>query len=151
MDAKKVFEILCAALDEREWVYEKEEEKGLVYFQVNGENMPLGFVILVDEERQLVRAVSQLPFKICEDKRMEAAIAVCVANYGMVDGSFDYDISNGVISFRLTASYRDSEVTTGMVQYMIQCSCVTVDNYNHRFMALDKGVIGIEEFIAKES
>ena len=151
MDAKKVYEILCAALDERKWEYDKDEEKNLVYFPVNGENMPLQFLIFVDEERQLVRVLSQLPFHIGEDKRMEAAIAVCVANYGMVDGSFDYDISEGSIIFRMCASYLDSEVTTGLMQYLIQCACVSVDNYNHRFLALNKGVISLEEFIEKES
>jgi len=147
--AKEIYNTLCVALDARKWKYQKDEEKLVIFFGVNGEDIPMQFVIVVDAERQLVRMMSPLPFKMREDKRMEGAIATCVANYGMVDGSFDINLADGAISFRLTASYRDSQISDKLFQYMISCTCVTVDKYNDQFMALDKGLISISDFIAK--
>lgn len=147
--AKEIYGTLCDALDARKWKYSKDEEKLVAYFGVNGEDIPLQFIIFVDAERQLVRFMSPLPFKMCEDKRMEGAIATCVANYGMVDGSFDYNLADGAITFRMTASYRESEISDTLFQYMISCTCVTVDKYNDQFMALDKGAISIADFVAK--
>lgn len=147
--AQQVYKTLCSALDRRDWEYEKDEEKLLVHFGVNGDDIPMNFVLLVDEERQLIRLLSQLPFKIKEEKRIDGAIAACAVTYRLVDGSFDYDLSDGTIVFRMTASFRKSVISDGLFQYMISCACDTIDAYNDRFMALDKGLITIEDFLQK--
>ena len=54
-----------------------------------------------------------------EDKRVDGAIAVCVANNGLNDGCFDYDVRDGEIRFRLTSSYRESTPGTALFEYMI--------------------------------
>ncbi len=82
---------------------------------------------------------------------MEGAIACCAASFGMADGNFDYDLSDGSIVFRLTASFIDSVIGDGLLQYMITSDCAVVDNYNDKFLAIDKGLISIADFIAKES
>lgn len=147
--AKQVYQTLCDAIERREWNFEKDEEKLLVHFGVNGDDIPMQFVLIVDAERQLIRVMSPLPFKMSESKRMEGAIATCAASFGMVDGSFDYDLSDGTIVFRMTASFRESLIGEGLFQYLISCSCAMVDKYNDQFLALDKGIMSITDFIAK--
>ena len=147
--AKQIYGTLCQALENRDWYYEKDEEKLLVHFGVKGEDLHMKFILLVDAERQLIRLMSPLPFEMSEEKRMEGAIAACVASYGMVDGNFDYDLSDGRIVFRLTASFRESQIGEGLFQYMISCACAMVEKYNDRFFALNKGVISISDFVAQ--
>lgn len=150
-NAQQVYETLCSALDRRGWKYGKDEEKLLVHFGVRGDDIPMNFIIVVDADRQLVRLMSPLPFKMSEEKRMEGAIATCAATYGMADGSFDYDLSNGEIVFRMTASIRESQLGDGLFQYMISCACAMADKYNDQFLALDKGIMSIADFLAKKS
>ena len=145
--AKEVYAILCQALDNRNWTYEKEEDQLLVHFGVNGDDIPMQFVMFVDPEKQLITSMSPLPFKMSDEKRIEGAIATCVATFGMADGSFDYDLSTGRISFRITASYRNSAIGDGLFQYMMSCACAMVDEYNEKFLAIDKGMMDIGEFI----
>ena len=147
--AKQVYQTLCDAIERRDWNFEKDEEKLLVHFGVNGDDIPMQFILIVDAERQLIRVMSPLPFKMSESKRMEGAIAACAASYGMADGSFDYDLSDGTIVYRMTASFRESLIGEGLFQYMISCSCAMVDKYNDQFLALDKGIMSITDFIAK--
>ena len=147
--AKQVYQTLCESIEKREWKYGKDEEKLIVHFGVSGDDLPMNFVISVDEERQLIRLMSPLPFKMGESKRMEGAIATCVASYGMADGSFDYDLSDGEIVFRMTASFRDSVIGEGLFQYLISCSCAMVDKYNDQFLAIDKDIMSITDFIKK--
>ena len=149
--AKQVYETLCAAIDRRNWNYGKDEEKLLVHVGVSGEDIPMKFILFVDADRQLIRLMSPLPFKMSEDKRVEGAIATCAATYGMADGSFDYDLSDGEIVFRMTASFRESMIGDGLFQYMISCSCAMVDKYNDVFLAIDKGLMSIADFLTKES
>ena len=147
--AKQVYTTLCEAIDRRSWRYDKEEEKLLVHFGVNGDDIPMNFILVVDAERQLIRLMSPLPFKMSQEKRMEGAIATCAATYKMADGSFDYDLAEGRIVFRLTASFRESVIGEGLLHYMIECACAVVDNYNDMFLAIDKGLISISDFLAK--
>lgn len=148
--AKEVYAGLCAALDKRGWTYDKDEAKLMVRFNVSGEDIPMRFFIMVEAKPQIIRLMSPLPFKMSEGKRMEGAIATCVANYGMVDGSFDYNLATGEIAFRQTASYRESNIGDGLFQFMISCACAMVDKYNDRFLAIDKGFLSISDFIAQD-
>ena len=145
--AKSVYGTLCAAIDRREWKYEKDEENLIVHFAVSGDDIPMQFNMVVDAERQIVRVASPLPFKMAEDKRMEGAIATCVASFGLAHGNFDYDLSDGTISFRLTSSFRGSLIGEDLFQYMISCSCTVVDEYNDKFLAINKGMLSINDFI----
>ena len=147
--AKQVYQTLCEAIERREWNFGKDEEKLLVHFGVSGDDIPMQFILIVDAERQLIRLMSPMPFKMSESKRMEGAIATCAASFGMADGSFDYDLSDGTIVFRMTASFRESLIGEGLFQYMITCSCAMVDKYNDQFLTLDKGIMSITDFIAK--
>lgn len=151
VSAKKVYDSLCSVMDGRGWTYKKEEEEWIIRFGVRGEDMVMDFVILVDAERQLIRVLSPLSFNMTESKRMDGAIATCVASYGMANGSFDYDITDGSIAFRMTASYRDSIIGDGMLQYMIDCSCAMVDRYNDKFLAINVGLLSISDFIESET
>lgn len=147
--ARKVYEDLCASLDKRKWHYQKHDDDLVVTCGVVGEDIPMQFILIVDVERQLLRVLSRLPFTVPEDKRMELAIATCVATYGLADGSFDYNIADGTIDFRLTASFRESVIGDGLFEYLIACSSFTVDKYNDKFLALCKGVISINDFISQ--
>ena len=148
--ANNVYKTLCEAIDKREWNYKKDEENLVVFFGVSGDDIPMDFILAVDVERQLIRLMSPMPFKMTESKRMEGAIATCVATYWLADGSFDYDITDGSIIFRMTASFRESIIGEGLLQYMISCSCTMVDEYNDKFLAIDKGLLSITDFISSK-
>jgi hypothetical protein len=145
--AVEVYFTLCQAIESRGWTFDRNDEKLTVDFQVNGEDLPMTCVIMVDIERQMVRFFSPMPFKMCEDKIVEGAVAVCASSYDMADGNFIYDIETGSITFKMTASFMNSTVGEGLFQYLIQCALSTVDRYNDKFFALNKGFISIEDFL----
>ena len=149
--AVKVYNTLCNAIENRSWKYAKDDEKLIVNFGVSGDDIAMKFIIVVDVERQLIRLLSPMPYKMSEGKRVEGAIATCVASFGMVDGSFDYDLSDGSIIFRMTASFRESLIGEELFGYMIDCSCAMVDLFNDQFLAIDKGMMSISDFIAKRT
>lgn len=148
-NAEAVFKTLCETLDDRKWVYDKHPEDSVVHFVVGGDDIPMEFVVYIDPDKELVRMMSQLPFAFSEEKRVEGAIATCQANYRLVDGSFDYDYKTGKILFRLTSSFRESLISKDLLGYMIDCSCFTVDEFNDKFLMIDKGTLTIEDFFKK--
>lgn len=146
--AKTIYTQLCKALDARNWKYDKYEEELAVHFMVKGEDIPMEFTFSVDAERQLVRLKSTLPFSFDEDKRVEGAIITNSINYMLADGYFEYDITDGEISFKLTTSCRDSLISDETIEYMLRCALFVVEEFNDKIMAVSKGYMTVEQFLA---
>ena len=149
--AKEIFGALVDMLDTRDWKYEKFEEDLVIKSGIKGEDLPIEFIVVVKPKNQVVQLLSRLPFQIPEEKRVDAAIAICVANNGLVDGSFDYDITEGNITFRLTSSYRESTLGADLFEYMILVSAGTIDDYNDKFFMIAKDMMSVQQFIEKEN
>ena len=145
--AKTVYKSLCDMLDARDWHYKRDDEALMIYSGAQGDDLPMQFRIEVDQVRQLVTLLSQMPFTVPENRRAELAVAVSQANNGMVDGSFDYDYTSGIIIFRLTSSYRESLIGKDLFEYMLMCSLTTIDNYNDKFLAVSKNDMTVEDIL----
>ena len=145
--AQAVYKALCAMLDERGWRYTKDESELLIRCGAQGEDLPMEIMIRVDVERQIVTLLSPMPFTVPDARRTALAVAVTLANNGMVDGSFDYDYLTGRILFRMTSSYRQSLIGKKMFAYMLDCSCYTIDEYNDKFLAVAQTEMSINEIL----
>ena len=71
-------------------------------------------------------------------------------NDRLVDGSFDFDMAEGRISFRLTTSYIESILGKKLFEYMLMVSASTIDEYNDKFLMISKGMISFEQFLDSE-
>lgn len=149
--ACEVYQTLCNMLDNIGWNYERVDDKLMIRSGIKGDDLPIEFLVMVKPRNEVVQFLSALPFNMAEDKRVEGAMAICAANYGLVDGSFDYDLSDGQIVFRLTSSYRQSLLSEALFEYMIMVSASTIDKYNDRFFMLSKGMIDLGKFLEMEN
>ncbi len=145
--AQTVFDTMCEMLDDDGWKYEKDPADLSVSCTAQGEDLPIDVNFKIIPELQLVTLVSQMPFKVPENRRTELAVAISRANYGMVDGNFDFDLKNGVILFRLTSSFMGSLLSKELLSYMLYVSCGTVDKYNDKFFILCKNSMTVGEVV----
>lgn len=145
--AKLTYNTLCNMLDGIGWSYEKDEEKLLIRSGVKSEDLPIKFTIRVRPGNQIVSFSSWMPYEVPENKRVDVALAIHAVNYKLIDGSFDYDLSDGSIMFRLTSSFRESILGKELFEYMIMVSTTVVDEYNDKFFAVAKGLMSLEQFI----
>lgn len=148
--AKETYALLCKMLDNRDWYYEKIEEDLVIKSGVKGDDLPIDFIMRVNPRNEIVSFISWMPFKVDESKRIDMALATCVANYGLADGSFDYNLADGTILFRLTSSYRESTLSEDLFEYMLMVAASTVDEYNDKFFMISKGMLTIQQFIESE-
>lgn len=146
--AQKVYATVCAALDERGWTYDRDDEHLVVRTGAKTEDLPVHHVFMVDAERQFLRVASPIPLEMAEDKRAEGAIVTSVATMGLPDGNFDYNLQTGRIAFRITACFRGSEIGKGLVHYFIDRTNAVVDHYNDRFEAVNSGKMSVADFVA---
>ncbi len=149
--AQNVYETFCKSLDARGWKYTRHEEDLVITCGVRGEDLPMDLVIIVNPKAQVVSVISQMPFSIPEDKRAEMAMAVCVANNGLINGTFDFNVLKGDIRFRVVSSYRESILSEELFNYMIVIAAGTVDQYNDKFLMIAKGMMTIQQLIESEN
>lgn len=147
--AQRTFATLCRALTDMGLPFNKDEAQLIIECNARGEDLPMKIRVRVDPERQITTLISYIPFTVPQDKRFEMAIAISLVNNSLADGSFDYNIGEGDIFFRMTSSFIDSEVGDDVFKYMIACSFGTIDEYNDKFLMLNKGLIGIDYFMPK--
>ncbi len=145
--AKEAYATLCKTFDERGWKFTKHEDDLVITLGIKGEDIPMDFMVQCDVDRQLVKVISFLPFKISEEKRIEGAIATSYANYQLADGCFGYNLGDGTVYFKMTSSFRESLIGAELFDYMVGCASFTVDRYNDQLLMLSKGLLSIEEFI----
>lgn len=145
--AKQVYQKIINMLDNRGWKYERHDEDLVIASGVTGEDLPIAFIFAVKPQNHLVQFLSKLPVTMPEEKRIDGAIAACAASNHLIDGSFDYDVMNGSIVFRLTSSYLNSDISEDLLEYMLMVSAATIDEYNDKFLMLAKGMITIQKFL----
>ena len=147
--ATRTYNTLCASLDRRGWVYDRDDSKLTVKSGARGDDLPMDLLFSVDTERQLVQMFSPISFTVNEDKRIDFAVAVTAINSSIVDGCFDYNITNGMLMFRITSSFIGSELSEDVFSYMLYCICSTVDEYNDKLLMLAKGELSFSDFLGE--
>ena len=147
--AKEIFNTICDSLDTKGWKYKKTPEELKIETGARGEDLPMDLKIQVHEDRMLVLLLSLIPALVLEDKRLDMAVAVSAVNDRLVDGCFDYDIKSGRIGFRMTCSYIESKLGAKLFDYMVDCSCTTIDHFNEKFLMLGAGLISLNDFMEK--
>ena len=147
--ALQVYKAFQAHLDKNKFKYDAHDEDLVISLTVNGEDLPIDTVIRVIEKRDVAQVLCFCG-KVPEDKRIDLAVAVDVANHGMVNGCFDYDISDGQLLFRVTHNYTDGVPSDEVIRYLLGIAFNTTDEYNDKFFMLGKGMMTLEQFIEAE-
>lgn len=144
--AQTVYQTVLKALDNRQWNYDRHDNDLTVTMGVSGDDLPMQLILEVDADRELVKLLSKLPLSFPEDKRLEGSIATNIININIADGSFDYKFDTGAIYFRQVSSFKNSLIGTGLIDYLIDCACWTIDEYNDKLLMMAKGLMTIQEF-----
>lgn len=143
----QVYNRLLATIKGQGWRHRKNEDELKIYFDYQGEDVPMSFDILVKPETKLIALQSVQPFIIRREKRKELAVAVCAVSNVLVDGCFSYNWGEDKITFRVTYPYNKSNQYDKVLEYMISCSINTVEGFNDKFLELNKGQIKMKQFM----
>ena len=145
-EAISMYNTLCATLDNIKWHYSKEEEKLVVRTSAVGEDLSMKLYIKVDADRSVMYLKSGMPYTVPQDKIDELCKAVIIANWAMLNGSFEMDVNDGYIAFKLIVPFMESIVSEKVCRYMINLSCDMVDRFNDKFQKLADSRMTLDEF-----
>lgn len=140
-----VYDTICKVLDDLGISYKKIEDDLVVLFGHKGQDMSHDLIILVNEKQELIRLVEKLPFDINSEKASDFAAAVCYVNSKIACGCFVYDMENR-LTFEMSQFYSGSLIGDETIRQMIMGLVVLVEEYDDKFMALNKGYLKPEDF-----
>jgi len=146
--AADVYKTVCTALDGLHVKYDRDDENFNIVTSGVGDDLPIEIRMIVHPENCVISVLSQMPFRVPENKRKELALAVSMINYAMVDGSFDYNYLDGTIIFRLTYNYRDSLIGPELIKYMFSMSVTMADEFNDKLLKISLGAMTLDELKA---
>lgn len=148
--ATTVFQRFCDYLKQNDWKFETStsDDDCIIYTGIQGEDLPMRLVIRINIKRQLIMVLSKLPFVMPSDKRLEGAVATSIITNSLADGSFDYDLKDGEIVFRLTTNIRGGLISDETFEYLLMVSASTIDDYNDKLFMISKNKMSIDELYA---
>ena len=132
---EEVYEVLCEVLQKNEIEYEKTE--GLfVVCSVSGQDGDIRMTFCTDVSKMLITLYSPMVTHIPEESLTDASLAVCMLNHRLQDGAFCLDLSRGMLYFRMTYSYYNSEPNEDIFSYMLSHTAEVVENYRKKIIGL---------------
>ena len=149
--ALRAYACVISFLEEHNWKYKRNDDELTIITGFKTDDYDIDFKIFIDEKRELVCFRSKLPELFPEDKRVLGAYATCIANCGMFDGFFEFDVNDGEVVFKASDSFKESDMSVAVVEYLFNMSYAFVDRYNDRFLKLADGSISLEKFIELEA
>ena len=80
MTAQEIYQLFKDNLTSKNFKYDPHDDDLVISLTVRGENLPQQVLIRVIDDCKAVQILSVIPGKIPEEKRVDAAVAVSVAN-----------------------------------------------------------------------
>lgn len=145
--AEAMYKLILKRFDAKKLKYTQDKKDLQINISFSGDDLSMDFVVFIDVDRQLVRILSRLPITFPSERRLAGAIVTSQINYRLADGSFDYDSSSGKVYFRITTSFRDSDISEEVIEYLMGCAIHTVDEYNDKLLAIANGRLSLSEYL----
>ena len=148
-EGRAVFESLIQHLHDIKLNFSHEEldERFMIKFNMNGDDIPMRFFIYVNPRNQLITLHSPIPVTFPQDKIDLACKAVCAINYRLSDGDFQLDIRDGEVLYNMSNCYAGSLISNEVFNYMLGMSINIVDEYNDKLLMLAKGLIDMDTLL----
>lgn len=144
--AEAVYSTFCKVLDDMKVVYNKHEDDHVITFGYKGKDMNHDIIIFVNPETDTFRIVERLPYQIPQEKVIDIALATCLVNNRLMLGGFTYALDEN-LNFEVAQSYAGSLVGEAAIIKCLFAVFVCVEEYDDKFMALNKGYIKVEDFV----
>ena len=134
---------------EREWSFKRIPDRTAVRSEIRGKNSMYTVHFRTDEEDEILQIYTMLPHRAPEEQRLKVAEYVTRANYGLRIGSFEFDIRDGKVRYKVSVDVEGGALTYTMIDNMVGAGLSTMDRYFEGFMMVYYAGRSAEEAIDK--
>lgn len=124
-----LFETVLAHLQTDGVQFRRIGSHSAVEMAVAGDNGTYRMVIVVDAERAVVRFLTFVEGKVPEHRRRDVMEFLTRANYGLLLGNFELDLSDGEVRFKTAHEAESGTLTHAQFQNNLYLSVALMDRY----------------------
>lgn len=128
MSRSQLGDVVAAYLGSRPWGVQQVADSTFA-IEVHGEHGQWKSYLTVREDEQQVLVHAVLPFRVPFDRRVEVALYLTRANYGLVIGNFEFDLDDGEVRFKTAIDVEGAVLTEALVDHLVIAGAVTTDRY----------------------
>lgn len=124
-----LFQQLCKYLTEDDWRYSSDHERGVLLTNIRGENTHYNCMFVSTENPRRLTFYSHIGHEVPEIKRHRVCEFFTRANYGLVLGNFEMDMSDGEVRYRTSIDLTEEDLTHKQLMTLIWVNLFTFDRY----------------------
>ena len=127
--------VLCSALERNDIYYEVKSDISVTCVVCAGrEDIPMTFT--VDTSKMLVTLFAPVTHGVSADIATDMAFAACMINDSISEGAFCFDVTGGLVYYRMTQSYYNCGQTEFLYEYMLSSAASLIEEYRPRLKKL---------------
>jgi hypothetical protein len=131
------------------WAPQRLEEETAYRMRCQGENGTMRCAAIILEKLEQLVFYADAPDRIPEDRRMEVARFITLANYGMRIGNFELDLRDGTVRYKSSLDFEGLVLVPRMISNTLYPAVRTLDEYLPGLSAVAEGRATAEEAIAR--
>jgi hypothetical protein len=125
----KIIEAMQKFLKEDGWPFSEMEGKTILRTGFSGKNGKWTCFAQAREDQQQLIFYSVCPNAAPEDKRAGAMEFITRANYELVIGNFEMDLSDGEIRYKTSIDVEGDELTSALIRQIVYYNVMTMNKY----------------------
>jgi len=150
MEREQIVDAVRDFLDGDDWHYEFDAERSLVKMGINLKSKIKSGRIYVDIREHFYMVYLCAPISGDKDNLGELNKYLAMANYGLYNGNFELDMSDGEIRYKTYVNCDGLEsLSTDVIRDSIYTGCLMMDRYGDGIAALALGFSDAETEIKK--
>lgn len=144
MKCTKVCELVKKYLDDKGLSYDitSYEDSYDVFVRIHSKEFYLTFQIEIIEVPQIIVVTAKLPIL---KKSIEMSLATSAINTYLINGSFDYDIKEGITTYRIVSCWQNNIENDYFILYMLDKAVLDIDTYGIKLKDLAEDIIDLDQ------
>lgn len=127
--------VLCQVLEKNDIRYEL-TNKFCISCTVTDTAGDINMIFHINPSKMLITLYSPVLSPIPPELAEDISLALCLINHSLTDGAFCIDMSAGMVYFKMTASYYNSDPEDFIFEYMLSAAADAVDEYRPKIEKL---------------
>lgn len=145
----RVLDEVKAFFDQDDWNYQPlDEAPHWLRMGFKGEDAEWRCYAQCDEEREIFCFYSVAPVKVSEEKRAAVMEFLTRANYGMLIGNFEIDLSDGEVRYKTSIDIEGTPLNHMLAKRLVYANVTTMDRYLRGVMAVAFGGVDPAKAVA---
>ncbi|HLY32805.1 MAG TPA: YbjN domain-containing protein [Ktedonobacterales bacterium] len=143
----RIYDAMVTFFREDNWKFMPLEGQPSLLMSVTGKNANFVCYAKAREEQEQFLFYSVYPVKAPTEKRFLAAEYVTRANYGLVIGNLELDMSDGEVRYKTSIDVEGAQLNSALIKQLVYTNLSTADRYYPGFASLIYASISPEQAV----